>query len=352
MLLERARGWNGASFEGVDIGLNIGNIPPLTILERLKGRKMAFAGDSTMAQIFVTWVCHLHPHTNMKFEGQWPSYLDKGACPHGSTACHLTGGKAYLPEYRIEMGYQQENHYPREGLSRWIASYKLRNGDILFTNSIGLHYNDKGSLLSAIKRFSGDLTHVNGTGVHIHVLEALPQHFQDTGAWQPSKAEAAIQIMTARLTDGNHSLQCAPWDTDTPPSIMLRTLVKGGLSSREGPERAEGVWDEDDPVLRRDWRNTLLRYTLSASGQQGAMVSYAQALYGLYDEHIDGGDHKTARLPRADCTHWCLNGLGFKILASAMLSTLFRDIPKGKSGLEGHIYSREIIIVRNLSKCG
>lgn len=332
-LLERAHAWNGTTYEGVDVGLNIGTVPPLTILERLKGRKIAFAGDSTMSQIFIAWVCHLHPHTNTKFEGTWPSYLDKGACPHGSIACHLMGGQVLFPKFDIEMSYRQENHYPQDGLSRWIADYRLRLGDILFTNSLGLHYNDKGSLLSALGRFSRDLTLWNNTGVHIHLLEALPQHFPDTGAWRPSQAEASIQTMTARLTQGNHSLQCAPWDSDSPPRGNVADLGKGGLLSRGGPERSEEQWDKNDPVLRRDWRNTLIHDRLAASGQQAVVVVYAQALFRLYDEHIDGGDHKTARLQKADCTHWCLYGLGFKILTSAMLSCLFRDVPQESAAL-------------------
>lgn len=81
-------------------------------------------------------------------------------------------------------------------------------------------------------------------------------------------------------------------------------------------------------MLRRDWRNTILHDRLQAQGQIAYLLPLAKPLYSIWDEHVDGGDHKTARLPTADCTHWCLGGLGFKIVTSAMLSALFGDIPE------------------------
>lgn len=267
---------------------------PHNFLDKIKNKKLYFAGDSTMMQVWSQLFCSLYSSTSTEFK---PFFMyhrggtddvhndiyNSKTCPFGASHCHLTMASAWFPLINASMHFTWVNRYGTEQILQKIISHnKLSSQDIIIAN-VGIHYNfgEQQLLERDLRLFLRDIHSIKDQNINmplISFLESLPQHFSGN-----------------RLGNGYYNREEA------------------------GTACADVVHNNISHAHAMDWRNRIVESVL---GDTIPLIRIADALLSQYDTHLNGNNSKVVEFSTADCTHYCAPSGVFRYIHTMIYNTL------------------------------
>ena len=292
---------------------------PKTILPLLKNKVILFVGDTTMAPVYASVVCHLSQLSTVSFNLSWhydhnsKVQVDehKNECP-SHPSCHLMRGDSYFAATNTTFRYIQLNVYSGrfKMLLQPILRGKVEVPAVVFMN-FGAHYDEKEHFHQDLTVFKADLIKLQNRHHYTNIpigpwfwIESMPQHFPEGGYYDVNATRPDLEAF--RTAQAHFNLRC------------------------------EAIADTAS-YHRNDWRNRLVEQIIPDFMRNARLIQIAEALYDQWDAHVDHGDSFRTEA-HADCTHYCTASGVFRYIVEKVISSIFsclrgqKNCPMGPMG--------------------
>ena len=150
----------------------------------MKGRKLTLIGDSSMIQVFQSFVCNLRPSVISNLNMDWHHFkwglYNKTICPFpDGKHCHIKGVSTMeIPYLNIRITFHKHDK-PNERIFESIIGDKYTKEDIVIIN-FGQHYNEKSEFFSILNKFSIEtkkFENRRSNSPKLFFLESFPVYF-------------------------------------------------------------------------------------------------------------------------------------------------------------------------------
>jgi hypothetical protein len=162
---------------------------PHKFLSEVRGRNLHFIGDSTMTQLYNSFVCTLF--TSIKtFKvdyNAWEQYhgsdgtnkdgFSNKTCPLGKQNCFHSSAKVSFPSFKASLDFRTINNFGDSASS--VLNLFTNYPDDIFIYNFGLHYNEQSQYQAHISKFVANFTQLTNPP-QIYFLETTPQHFNNS----------------------------------------------------------------------------------------------------------------------------------------------------------------------------
>lgn len=292
-------------YDNVDQSSICRQFHPILFLSLITNRKIVFAGDSIMFQIWSSIACSLSLISRIDNELsilRWKHETSqKYTCPLGKFHCHMEHGKLYFPEYNATIIFDKTVYYRSPDdttIQNIIERNKIESTDVMFYN-FGLWIDDVDKYKRMINDFLTEVREIKQAAATtsfvlppILFLETLPQHFHTPNGYFNS-TNFTIWFMP-----------CEP--------LSLSLPYETNLGSNTTSHDQVTHWREE-----HDWRNTVVKDAIASTDASVDIVGLADGLYSQWDEHIDLSD-----IVSTDCTHYCSHSAVFQFIKATLQHAL------------------------------
>jgi len=294
---------------------------PKKFLSLIANRKVLFAGDSLMFQTWSSLVCSLSKVSQIDEKSsiiKWKrdSWL-LDACPLNKFHCHMDRGSIYFPEFNTTiMHYKFVIYHDTEDatVKKILEKNKMKKNDIVFYN-FGLWIEDVKDYRRLVKDFTTEIHQLEKSASnvlpHFLFLETAPQHFPTPNGYF------------------NRSDSALLWKSCQPLSLYTKVSSSNGHEPRQTASVGTSIQQQQQQHWREkyDWRNAVVRDTITNANVNVGIVSLAEGLSSQWDAHIDliekaPSDLEFDFVRVADCTHYCSHSAVFQFIKASLQHAL------------------------------